>query len=232
MAADKSLLDRITVPTLYVLGGPDDMAYPNGMDDFSRLPVPGVVINTNVGHKGTYAEENGGRAAQAVVAWLNWQLRNDQQAARWFVGPTAIYRPIQIGPLNGAISAHSDQAGQFLIGAGQLSSTTRSCGGSIEKMAWQSSGVEAASERRARVSRCPLQRPVKTLESPDFLSDVFGQGRRFPIVAVNDDFTRECLAFVPDTSIFGRTAAASAGTTSRPASRSRRLHRELQRPIA
>lgn len=88
MAADKSLLDRIKVPTLYVLGGVHDIAYGNGMDDFGRLNnAPAVVINTDVTHSGTYLEPNGGRAAQAVVAWLDWQLRGDQEAGRWFEGP-------------------------------------------------------------------------------------------------------------------------------------------------
>ena len=90
MAADKNLLDKITVPTLYVLGGPGDMAYSNGMDDFLRLRARAIVINTNVGHAGTYADPNGGRVAPAVVAWLDWQLRGDQQAARWFVGAECI----------------------------------------------------------------------------------------------------------------------------------------------
>jgi hypothetical protein len=39
-----------------------------------------------VGHGGTYWEPNGGKAAAAVVAWLDWQLRNDQKAAKTFVG--------------------------------------------------------------------------------------------------------------------------------------------------
>lgn len=87
MKADKSLLGRINVPTLYVLGGPSDIAYPNGMDDFAQLKaVPSAVINVDVGHKGTYGEPNGGAAAQAVVAWLDWQLRGDKAASAWFVG--------------------------------------------------------------------------------------------------------------------------------------------------
>jgi dienelactone hydrolase len=87
MAAGKSLLGRLSVPTLYVLGGPRDIAYPNGMDDFKRISgIPVAVINTDTGHGGTYDEPNGGRAAQAVVAWLDWQLRGDQAARRWFVG--------------------------------------------------------------------------------------------------------------------------------------------------
>ena len=39
--------------------------------------------------------------------------------------------------------------------------------------------------------------------SLDFLSDVFGPGRRFRILAVIDDHTRECLALFADTSISG-----------------------------
>jgi putative transposase len=37
--------------------------------------------------------------------------------------------------------------------------------------------------------------------SLDFLSDAFADGRRFRILAVVDDFTRECLALVPYTSL-------------------------------
>lgn len=87
MAASKTLLDRVDKPILYVLGGKADIAYPNGMDDYARLTnVPSAVINTDVTHEGTYNAPNGGRAAQAVVAWLQWQLRGDRRAAAWFVG--------------------------------------------------------------------------------------------------------------------------------------------------
>lgn len=44
----------------------------------------------NVGHAGTYREPNGGRAAAAVVAWLDWQLRRDRRAAKTFVGKIAL----------------------------------------------------------------------------------------------------------------------------------------------
>ena len=40
--------------------------------------------------------------------------------------------------------------------------------------------------------------------SLDFLSDAFADGRRFRILAIIDDFTRECLALVPDTSLPGQ----------------------------
>ena len=39
--------------------------------------------------------------------------------------------------------------------------------------------------------------------SLDFLSDAFADGRRFRILAIVDDFTRECLTLVPDTSLPG-----------------------------
>jgi dienelactone hydrolase len=88
MAAGKGLLDRLSVPTLYVLGGPRDIAYPNGMDDYKRISgTPVAVINTDVTHAGTYNEPNGGRAAKAVLAWLDWHLRGDKDAAKWFIVP-------------------------------------------------------------------------------------------------------------------------------------------------
>jgi putative transposase len=37
----------------------------------------------------------------------------------------------------------------------------------------------------------------------DFVSDTLTDGRRFRILAVVDDFSRECLCLVPDTSLSG-----------------------------
>jgi hypothetical protein len=88
MNSSKKLLDTIHTPVLYVLGGETDIAYKNGMDDFARINhVPVFVGNVlGVGHGGTYWEPNGGKAAAAVVAWLNWQLRGDTNAAKLYVG--------------------------------------------------------------------------------------------------------------------------------------------------
>ena len=84
----KSLLDQIHTPTLYILGGETDIAYANGMDDVTRIKhVPVYLGNLiGVGHGGTYWQPNGGKAAAAVVAWLDWQLRGEQRAAKNFVG--------------------------------------------------------------------------------------------------------------------------------------------------
>jgi dienelactone hydrolase len=84
----KDLLDKLHTPTFYILGGETDIAYANGMDDFKRITkVPAYLGNlVGVGHGGTYWQPNGGKAAAAVVAWLNWQLRGDQEAAKTFAG--------------------------------------------------------------------------------------------------------------------------------------------------
>jgi putative transposase len=59
--------------------------------------------------------------------------------------------------------------------------------------------------KRALGTRAPLTIPQGPNQrwSLDFLSDAFVDGRRFRILAVVDDFTRECLALVADTSLPG-----------------------------
>jgi putative transposase len=44
------------------------------------------------------------------------------------------------------------------------------------------------------------------------LSDSFTDGRRFRVLAVVDDFTRECLALVADTSLSGLRVARELDT--------------------
>ena len=63
--------------------------------------------------------------------------------------------------------------------------------------------------KRARGTRAPMPLPsgINTRWSLDFLSDVFGIGRRFRILAVIDDYSRECLALVADTSLSGARVA-------------------------
>ena len=88
MAVPPQNLDLIQVPTLYVVGGPEDIAYHKGKADFARLTrVPSAVISIDVGHRGTFSQANGGPVAQAVVAWLEWQFRGDTKSAGWFSGP-------------------------------------------------------------------------------------------------------------------------------------------------
>lgn len=87
ITVDKSLLQKLHTPVLYVLGGKGDVAWPNGSDDFARIShVPAVLIDGDVGHGGTFREPNGGDVARFTVAWLNWQLRGDAQAGKMFTG--------------------------------------------------------------------------------------------------------------------------------------------------
>jgi hypothetical protein len=87
MDVTKDALANFHTPVIYILGGPTDIAYANGMDDFAQIEhVPIAVANLPVGHGGTFQEPNGGAAASVAVSWLNWQLRGDTAAARRFVG--------------------------------------------------------------------------------------------------------------------------------------------------
>jgi putative transposase len=63
--------------------------------------------------------------------------------------------------------------------------------------------------KRALGTRAPLTVPQGRNQrwSLDFLSDALIDGRRFRILAVVDDFTRECLCLVADTSLSGTRVA-------------------------
>lgn len=63
--------------------------------------------------------------------------------------------------------------------------------------------------KRAIGTRAPMTPPKGCNQrwSLDFVSDTLSDGRRFRILVVVDDFTRECLALVVDTSIGGRRVA-------------------------
>src|SRR5947207_6977086 len=77
--------------------------------------------------------------------------------------------------------------------------------------------------KRALGTRAPMTLPQARNQrwSLDFLSDAFADGRRFRILAIVDDFTRECLALVPDTSLPGllvvRELNALIASRGRPA---------------
>jgi hypothetical protein len=88
MDASKDLLATVHTPVLYVLGGETDIAWINAMDDFKRMKQVPVFIADLKGatHAGTYWQPDGGKAAQVVVAWLDWQLRGDAKAGRMFTG--------------------------------------------------------------------------------------------------------------------------------------------------
>jgi putative transposase len=77
--------------------------------------------------------------------------------------------------------------------------------------------------KRALGTRAPIALPQGPNQrwSLDFLSDALADGRRFRILAIVDDFTRECLALVADTSLPGLRVVRELNTLiavrSRPA---------------
>ena len=87
MDVRKDVLQTLHTPAIYILGGPKDIAYENGMDDFKRIAhVPVAVANLPVGHGGTFNEPNGGAAASVAVSWLDWQLHGDARSGKQFLG--------------------------------------------------------------------------------------------------------------------------------------------------
>ena len=76
--------------------------------------------------------------------------------------------------------------------------------------------------RRAIGTRTPIlvEARVNARWSLDFVHDQFAKGRRFRILNIVDDVTRECLAAVPDTSISGKRVAREltmlVGTRGKP----------------
>jgi cellulase/cellobiase CelA1 len=86
--ADDYQLKRLTKPIAYFIGGPSDIAYPNAMDDWGKLPsgLPAFMGNLNVGHGGTYDQPNGGEFGRVAVLYLKWRLKGDATAGATFVG--------------------------------------------------------------------------------------------------------------------------------------------------
>jgi hypothetical protein len=85
--AAKESIARFHAPVAYFPGGPSDLAYENSKDDFSRVTkVPAFFGSIHVGHGGTYRQPGGGWFGEVGVAWLDWQLKGDKAAAKYFEG--------------------------------------------------------------------------------------------------------------------------------------------------
>jgi dienelactone hydrolase len=85
--ATKDSLRKFHAPVAYFMGGPADVAYVNAEDDFKQIVnVPVFKANLHVGHGGTYNHPGGGWFGEVGVAWLDWRLKGDRQAARYFAG--------------------------------------------------------------------------------------------------------------------------------------------------
>ena len=88
LEVEKSVLNTLHTPVIYILGGKSDIAWPNGTDDVSRIDkVPVLLASHDVGHGGTFQQPNGGEEAQVTRHWLDWQLLGDAGAGKMFLGP-------------------------------------------------------------------------------------------------------------------------------------------------
>jgi hypothetical protein len=58
-----------------------------GENDYKniRSGVPAWIANYNVGHMGTYRQENGGKFGKAMANWADWTLRGNAKAGDWFL---------------------------------------------------------------------------------------------------------------------------------------------------
>jgi len=65
--------------------------------------------------------------------------------------------------------------------------------------------------RKAIWTRVPIlvEASANARWSLDFVHDQFASGRRFRVLNVVDDATRNCVAAIPDTSISGRRVAGN-----------------------
>jgi hypothetical protein len=85
----KGALKKLHAPIFYFTGDQaNDVAYPNGMDDFNRIDqVPAFhAYKDGLPHIATYFEPNGGEMGKIAVALLMWQFKGDGQAAKMFEG--------------------------------------------------------------------------------------------------------------------------------------------------
>jgi putative CocE/NonD family hydrolase len=89
VAIDKTQLDRLHSPLLYLTGGPADIAHLNAADDFARIQrLPVFLGSLPVGHDGTFwREPDGGAWARVAARWLDWRLKGDADASWDFAGP-------------------------------------------------------------------------------------------------------------------------------------------------
>ncbi len=79
-------LPHLHAPILYLVGGPEDVAYRNAALDVERISeVPVASANFPVGHGGTYGQPNGGLLGELTLKWLDWHLKGEKKAARFFV---------------------------------------------------------------------------------------------------------------------------------------------------
>jgi len=82
----KDDLNKLTKPIIYVIGGEEDIAHYNAIDDYERInhvPVA-LACKSDAGHMGTYGEQYGGTFGKLTLKWLDYQLKKDKKAGKIF----------------------------------------------------------------------------------------------------------------------------------------------------
>ncbi|NRN67935.1 Cellulose binding domain-containing protein [Kibdelosporangium sp. 4NS15] len=88
-------LKNLHTPTLFLDGGPDDVAYPNSTANFAQVTVPTVqATNPAAGHGGFWTGLRNGNgdvtmqqeAVTVMVNWLDFTLNGNRTARAYFLG--------------------------------------------------------------------------------------------------------------------------------------------------
>jgi hypothetical protein len=84
----KESLNLMHAPALYMSGDESDIACANANDDFEKINHMPVfrAYQKGIGHRGTYHDTDGGTFGKVTLAWLDWQLKGDKEAAKMFQG--------------------------------------------------------------------------------------------------------------------------------------------------
>jgi hypothetical protein len=93
MGANAALYAKIHTPFKIMNGGSSDIAYENGLNDYTAISARGIPIvyfsKTSLGHGGDLGQPRG-EFNKVNLAWLNWQLKGDTGATGkgYLVGST------------------------------------------------------------------------------------------------------------------------------------------------
>jgi dienelactone hydrolase len=79
-------LPKMRRPMIYLFGGPDDIAYPNALQNIESMPDTPIFAASLRGT--THGEETGkfkgGRFGKVSIKWLDWMLKGDSAAGQSF----------------------------------------------------------------------------------------------------------------------------------------------------
>lgn len=88
LSITKAELAKLHAPIGYIIGGPQDIAWPQAVDDVARIVhVPLFFAHSPIGHSGTFrTAPNGGEYGRIAVRWLDYQLKGRKQEEAFFRG--------------------------------------------------------------------------------------------------------------------------------------------------